>query len=63
MFILSRFNFIMRGGNAAKRPLTDADKTMEKLAKKWKNLPQRGFPKIVNNPSYQGAANLLPLAD
>lgn len=62
-FVLTRLDFIFRGARVAKRPLTELDKDVKRLVKKWFNLPQWASPKVVNLGLLEGVAGILLMAD
>ena len=62
-FLLPRHDFLFRGGEVKKTPLTEADRILRRTVKSWLNLPQRASPEVVFiHPSW-GGCGLPPLAD
>ena len=62
-FLLPRRDFLFRGGEVKKTPLTEADRILRRTVKSWLNLPQRASPEVVFiHPSW-GGYGLPPLAD
>ena len=63
VFILPRLDFLLRGAEVEKRPLSDADKALRRMAKSWMGLTQRASAEMVYLPPYMGGGGLTPLAD
>ncbi|KAJ8865481.1 hypothetical protein PR048_033774 [Dryococelus australis] len=63
VFLLSRMQFILRGGRVRKTALAAFDRDVWALVKRWLNLPHRATPLMAHVARTDGGAGILPLGD
>ncbi|KAE8738256.1 hypothetical protein FOCC_FOCC016267, partial [Frankliniella occidentalis] len=62
-FVVPQIQFALQTALIHKTTLTEIDRELKRVAKAALHLPQRASPEVVYLPTYEGGANILPLAD
>ncbi|KAK3917034.1 hypothetical protein KUF71_026046, partial [Frankliniella fusca] len=62
-FVVPQIQFALQTALIQKTSLAEVDRQIKRVAKGALHLPRRASPEVVFLPTYQGGANILPLAD